>query len=220
MIRNHTIEKKTVQISYSKQKTSLLVRLSSARKDFITQIKSNRNVTINNRKKFVREHTKMICKKDWEEMKYNDERTRYFATSAFISKIGSVHLIFSQMYNKKEKKWGETHYFISNLLDVASQRLLQDYLTRVGIESFHREAKQNVGLEGYFLRKRRGIEKYLFLVMLTHAILVMQSLPTKLSIGRTCEENKVLLYKQVYQGILENPERRWSVFRSLAKARV
>lgn len=192
----------------------------SAKKDYITQIKSNRNVTIDQKKKFVREHVKKIKQIDWQEMLYNDEKIRYFSTSAFISKIGSVHLIFSQMYNKKDETWGETHYFISNLLHVESQQILRDYLTRVGIESFHREAKQNIGLEGYFLRKCRGIERYLFLVMLTYSILVMQSISTKLSIGKACEENKVLLFERAYQDILENPQRRWEVFRNLAKARV
>lgn len=191
-----------------------------AGKHFITQIKSNRNVTLNSMKRFVREHETEITEKDWEVMQYNEEKIRFFSTCAFISKIGNVHLIFSQMFNKKEEKWGETHYFISDLLEKTPQEILGMYLTRVGIEGFHREAKQNIGLEGYFLRKCRGIERYLFLVMLTYSILVMQSIPGKLSIGQTCEENKVLLYEQVYQGILSNPESRWERFHNLAKARV
>lgn len=191
-----------------------------ARKQYITQIKSNRNVTINYKKRFVREHATMIKDVDWKEMQYSNERIRFFSTSAFISKIGSVHLIFSQMYNKKENKWCETHYFISDMLWVSSEDVLSMYLTRVGIESFHREAKQNIGLEGYFLRKCRGIERYLFLVMLTYSILALQGLSRKLSIGETCQQNKVLLFEQVYQEILRNPDERWSIFQSLAKAGV
>ena len=191
-----------------------------AGKNYVTRLKSNRNVTINHKKKWVREHAEMIQEKDWQEMRYNQERIKFFSTSAFISGIGSVHLVFSQMYNKKEKNWTETHYFISNLLEENPQLILEKYLTRVGIEDFHREAKQNIGLEGYFLRKCRGIEKYLFLVMLTYSILVMQSISTKLSIGRACQENKALLYEQVYQEILQNPDERWSKFHNLAKAGV
>lgn len=191
-----------------------------AGKNYVTRLKSNRNITINHKRKWVREYAKMIQETDWQEMQYNQERIRFFSTSAFISKIGSVHLVFSQIYNKKEKSWTETHYFISNLLEQSAQLILEKYLTRVGIESFHREAKQNIGLEGYFLRKCRGIEKYLFLVMLTYSILVMQSISTKLSIGQTCQENKALLYEQVYQEILENPDERLSIFHNLAKAGV
>lgn len=191
-----------------------------AGKHFITQIKSNRNVTLNRMKRFVREHEKEIDENDWQVMQYHEEKIRFVSTCAHISKIGNVHLIFSQMFNETDKTWTETHYFISDLLEVEPQLILENYLMRVGIEGFHREAKQNIGLEGYFLRKCRGIERYLFLVMLTYSILVMQSIPGKLSIGQTCEENKVLLYEQVYQGILSNPESRWEMFHNLAKARV
>ena len=191
-----------------------------ANKHYITQIKSNRNVTINFKKRFVREHAQMIKEKQWKEMKYNDGKIRFFYTSAFISKIGSVHLIFSQMYNQKDKCWGETHYFISDLLEVSPQEILRMYLVRVGIESFHREAKQNIGLEGYFLRKCRGIERYLFLVMLTYSILALQGLSKKLSIGQACQENKVLLFEQVYNEILQDPDKRWLIFHNLAKAGV
>lgn len=193
-----------------------------AKKHYITQIKSNRNVTINNKKRFVREHEKNIKKSDWLLLEYNDDKFRYFSTSAFISKIGSVHLIFSQLYNKDDRKWGETYYIISDMLNIDSQIILRDYLGRVGIESFHREAKQNTGLEGYFLRKYRGIEKYLFLVMLTYSLLVLQSISmkTEKTIGEMCEENKVYLYEEIYQEIKIHPEIRWDKFRRLAKARV
>ena len=191
-------------------------------KHYITQIKSNRNVTISNKKRFVREHEKIIKKGNWSEIEYNKDKFRYFSTSAFISKIGSVHLIFSQLYNKEEKKWGETYYLISDMLNVNSEIVLRNYLARVGIESFHREAKQNTGLEGYFLRKYRGSEKYLFLVMLTYSLLVLQSISmkTEKTIGEMCEENKVYLYEEVYQEIKIHPEKRWDKFRGLAKARV
>lgn len=193
-----------------------------AKKHYVTQIKSNRNITINNKKRFVREHEKNIKRADWTEIQYNDDRFRYFSTSTFISKIGSVHLIFSQMYNKKGEKWGETYYLISDMLYVNSEIVLRNYLARVGIESFHREAKQNTGLEGYFLRKYRGIEKYLFLVMLTYSLLVLQSISmkTEKTIGEMCEENKMYLYEEVYQEIKIHPEIRWAKFRRLAKARV
>lgn len=193
-----------------------------AKKHYITQIKSNRNITISNKKRFAREHEKGIKKANWSETEYNEDKFRYFSTSAFISKIGSVHLIFSQLYDKGEKKWGDTYYLISDILNVNSETILRNYLARVGIESFHREAKQNTGLEGYFLRKYRGIEKYLFLVMLTYSLLVLQSISmkTEKTIGEMCEENKVYLYEKVYQEIKIHPEKRWDKFRGLAKARV
>lgn len=191
-------------------------------KDYITQVKSNRNVTINHKKNAVRSFVKNIDDKDWIEFECNGDKFKIFATSAFISSIGSVHLIFSQMYYDKSKKWGETYYIISNRLDIDSKQIIENYLLRGGIESFHREAKQNTGLEGYFLRNNRGIEKYLFLVMLTYSILIMQGLSTKqnLTIGQICEENKIAAYDMAFEKARKNPYMKEAIFRGLAKARV
>lgn len=193
-----------------------------AKKDYITQIKSNRNVTINRHHNTVRAFVKYINEKDWEVTIYNQCTFRFFVTSAFISKIGSLHLIFCQKYDESNKKWGETHFIISNMLETSSILVLHKYLTRVGIEGFHRDAKQNLGLEGYFLRKNRGIERYLFLVMLAYGFLVMQKMKKRLalSIGELCEEHKIIVYKQILRKIEKNPELENAILASLAKAKV
>lgn len=193
-----------------------------AKKDYITQIKSNRNVTINQHKNAVRAFFKAIDEKDWDVTVYNDTTFRFFATSAFIPKIRSVHLIYCQKYDESEKKWGEPHFVISNMLNIPSIVLLHKYLSRVGIEGFHRDAKQNLGLEGYFLRNNRGIERYLFLVMLAYGFLVLQKMKNHLalSIGELCEEHKVVVYKLTIEKIEKNPELENAILLSLAKARV
>ena len=108
------------------------------------------------------------------------------------------------------------------MLEKSSIGILHKYLARVGIEGFHRDAKQNLGLEGYFLRNNRGIEKYLFLVMLTYGFLVLQKMKNHLmlSIGELCEEHKVVVYKQTIRKIKRNPEFENAILMSLAKARV
>lgn len=193
-----------------------------AGKNYITQIKSNRNVTINYKKNAVRSFDSYIKNEDWSHFEHKDDKFRFISTSAFISGIGSVHLIFSQMYNGATKKWGETCYLISNLIQVNSQLLIENYLLRGGIEGFHREAKQNTGLEGYFLRNNRGIERYLFLVMLAYATLVLQrlSMESKATIGEMCERNKVAVYETVFEMIRGDPMIKDNVFAGLAKARV
>lgn len=193
-----------------------------ARKDYITQIKSNRNVTINRHKNAVRAFVKDIPYSGWLLTLHNNEAFRYFATSAFISSIGSIHLIFCQMYNDSKKEWGKTHYIISNLLDSPSNIVLHKYLNRTGIEGFHRDAKQNLGLEGYFLRNNRGIERYLFLVMIAYGFLAMLNMINNsfLSIGELCEEQKVNVIKKTFQRIKRNPEVENALIKALAKARV
>ncbi len=190
-----------------------------ANKNFITQIKSNRNITLSNQKRSVKAHAKHITQ--WRILDVNKDKFRFFATSAFISKIGSVHLIFSQMYLKKTKKWSQTNYIISNQLDVDSKQIIEDYLARWGIECFHREAKQNTGLEGYFLRNNRGIEKYLFLVMLSYTFLLLKRLNCEnKTIGKSCEDEKVRVLGRAFDRITQNPSLREEVLRGLAIAKV
>lgn len=194
----------------------------AARKDYITQLKSNRNVTINNCRNAVRSFVKYIKKEEWELTIFKDSTFRYFSTSAFISKIGNVHLIYCQKYDTLNEKWGDTHFLISNLTNTNSVVILHAYLQRVGIESLHRDAKQNLGLEGYFLRNRRGIERYLFLVFIAYGLLMIKNLleNLNLTIGQLCEEQKFNIYLQTYDIVEENPHLKEHIFRRLAKARV
>jgi hypothetical protein len=193
-----------------------------AKKHYITQIKSNRKVVIDRKERFVREHATEIKEDDWETFTYKKNIIRIFSTSVFISKIGSVHLIFSQFFDEKNDKWGEIHYIISDVQHISSSEIIAMYLNRVGIESFHREAKQNTGLEGYFLRKRRGIEKYLFLTMIAYAHLVLQSIEMKeiKTIGKVCEERKKQIFMDSFDEIQRNPELKEVICMKLAKARV
>jgi hypothetical protein len=118
--------------------------------------------------------------------------------------------------------WSDTNYIISDEQSISSSEIIAMYLNRVWIESFHREAKQNTGLEGYFLRKRRGIEKYLFLTMIAYAHLVLQSIEMKESktIGEVCEERKKQVFMEAFDEIQRNPNLKEVICMNLAKARV
>jgi len=140
---------------------------------FITEIKSNRNVTIDNKKRWVREHEKSILKKQWKTILIKESEYRYFQTSAFISGLGNVNLVFSQKYYPDDKKWSETYYLITDILTLSGNKVIEFILLRGGIEGFHREAKQQLGLEHYQLRNSRGIERYLFLVLLVYVMLML-----------------------------------------------
>ena len=85
---------------------------------YVTEIKSNRNSTIASKKRFVREHEQEIKNKQWIETKIKEEKYRYFQTSAFISCLGNINLVFSQKYDEDEKIWTDTYYLITDLLSL------------------------------------------------------------------------------------------------------
>lgn len=176
---------------------------------FVTELKSNRNATLNSRKRYIREHEKHIQKKDWQEHLINNRKFRSFSCSAFISNIGNIRLVFSQMWLEDDEKWSETYYLATDLLGMPDFDVIRHYLLRSGIEGFHREAKQQLGLNKYQLRKGRGIERHLFLAMLVYVMLLMllkhlllksrrEVSLSSLSIGKLCQ----LLRRELYTALL------------------
>lgn len=176
----------------------IISRIKAHQKHYVTQIKSNRNVTISNRRVYAREHAKFIEENKFRECKIDGRKFKVFSCSAHIESIGSVLIVFSKM--QKGSEWGDTHYLITDMLNMSEESIIRIYLRRGSIESFHREAKQHLGLESYQLRKRRGIERYLFLVMLAYAFLVMLMLSSygkqKMleTIGEACRALKADCY--------------------------
>lgn len=151
----------------------VLGRVKKEHSHYITEIKSNRNTTLSNKCRYVREHAKHIKEKDFSVISIKEAKYRFFQTSAFISGLGNVNLVFSQKYEKSDEEWGEMYYLISDVLSLSGERVIELFLLRGGIEGFHREAKQQLGFEHYQLRNDRGIERYLFLVLLVYVLLLL-----------------------------------------------
>lgn len=183
----------------------VLGTIKKAGSHYITEIKSNRNVTIGNKKRFVREHEKKIPKKLFTEIKIKDAKYRFFQTSTFISGLGNINLVFSQKFEGADEKWGETYYLITDILSLRGERVIELFLLRGGIEGFHREGKQQIGMEGYQLRNYRGIERYLFLVLLVYVLLLLlnQQMMRKTFESKTIGELCIQLKAECYTTLLQ-----------------
>lgn len=153
--------------------TQIIGEIKAHKKHYVTEIKDNRNVTFSMKQKAVRDHAKHIETKQYKDIIIDGKKFKVFACSAFISGIGSILLLFCKMWMEDKEKWSDMHYMITDLISFSEEAILRLYLMRGGIESFHREAKQHLGLESYQLRKSRGIERYLFLVLMAYAFLIM-----------------------------------------------
>ncbi len=149
----------------------VLGEVKSEGKKFVTQIKSNRNVTIMRKKKEVRNHCKQIPIADYTNKTIDGNLFRYRETDGFISKIGTVRLLYCQMM-QEDKKWSDMNYIITNDMLASSEFIISTYLKRNSIEPFHREVKQ-LGMDKYQIRAIRGIERYLFLVILVYVLLML-----------------------------------------------
>jgi hypothetical protein len=83
-----------------------------------------------------------------------------------------VRLFFSYL---DEKLTGEPKVLASNRLDWDVKTILETYLLRWKIDAFYRDAKQELGLEDYEVRKLRGIRRHWLMVFLAHTLLVLNS---------------------------------------------
>lgn len=156
---------------YSNEK--VLGKIKRSNSHFITEIKSNRNVNISRRTRWASEHEKEISMQRYTTTTIKDSTYRYFQTSCFICGLGNINLVFSQKYEEGKKEWGETYYIITDILSLRGDRVIELYLLRGGIEGFHRQWKQDIGMESYQLRNDRGIERYLFLALLVFVLLLL-----------------------------------------------
>lgn len=180
--------------------TQVLGKIKGESSHYITEVKSNRNATMSRKCRYVREHAKHIKKKDFSVIKIKKAKYRFFQTSAFISGLGNVNLVFSQKYEESEEDWGDMHYLITDILSLQGEKAIELFLLRGGIEGFHREAKQHIGFESYQLRNGRGIERYLFLVLLVYVLLLLlnqqqmrETFESK-TIGELCRQLKAECY--------------------------
>lgn len=169
--------------------TNLLLSLRKQGIHHVAAIKSNRNFTINRKKQFVREYFHILQNKDFDVVNIKQGKFKIHKVQGFMSRLRTVTLIISQMWDKEDEKWTEPFYLITDLHDKSALEILQLYLKRNGIESFHREAKQHLNMESYKLRKYKGIVRNLFLVVIAYVILMLMmfSKEMKATIGEMCE---------------------------------
>ncbi len=66
---------------------------------------------------------------------------------------------------------GEPKLLATDRLDWDARTILETYLKRGKIDSFYRDAKQELGLEDCEVRKLRGVRRHWLMVFLAHALL-------------------------------------------------
>lgn len=181
--------------------------VKALKKLFVTQIKSNRNVTINHRKRAIKNHCREIPLSHYIYKTIDGNSFRYYETEGFISKIGPVRVLYCQMLQNDKTKgsvWSDVNYIITNDMHSPAEFVIHIYLQRNDIEPFHREAKQQLGLDKYQIQNLRGIERYLFLVVLVYVLLMVLNklLMQKGVEAQTIGELRGYLREDCYTGLL------------------
>lgn len=201
--------------------TEIIKLCLKKRLDVIGCIKSNRKVSfaIEQWKKceWVKLSTyyKKLKKKDFEVMIIDDATYRVHEKIVRLKHVGFVKLLLSQQWMEDEKKWSRPFYLISTNAKKSAVQIIRTYANRWSIETFHRDIKQNLGLEAYQLRGRTGITRHLILVALAYAVLKfwMNLQNVMWAIGEAIRRIQGRLFDDLIITIVEenNIEERWKL---------
>ena len=103
-----------------------------------------------------------------------------------------VRVVFSYL---DETLSGEPKVLVTNRLQWDIKTILETYLLRWKIDAFYRDAKQELGLEDYEVRKLRGLKRHWLMVFLADTLLQLNSKVDRLvegvkggveTVGSTC----------------------------------
>ena len=119
--------------------------------DWVTQAESNRLVCLNGEEANVTALASGLLEKQFKTVKVKGEEFSLCGFEVWMSKVGSVKLVVA-----KEKEEDGFHFYVSNRLDWSAKQVLLAYKVRQSIDVFYRDAKQNLGLEAYQMRRGRG----------------------------------------------------------------
>jgi len=174
--------------------------------DWVTQAESNRLVCLNGEETNVTALASGLLEKQFKTVKVKGEEFSLCGFEVWMSKVGSVKLVVA-----KEKEEDGFHFYVSNRLDWSAKQVLLAYKVRQSIDVFYRDAKQNLGLEAYQMRRGRGaiihwhlaFNAYTLLALLRHSVSISSKISVRclLTLGDVCRWVKNQCFRRLVDWI-------------------
>ena len=156
----------------------IITVIGSYGKNWISVLKSNRNLMIKNQKMPVSDYIKTIPQSCYRQITTKAGKCYWvFSKVVQVCSLGKVRLVIS--YNNHRLS-GDPVVFVTNRKDWEPVKILSTYELRWSIDAFYRDAKQHLGLEAYQLRTGKGIKRHWYLVFLAYTVLMLNVQQSKL----------------------------------------
>lgn len=141
-------------------------------KDWVASYKGNRHILVGRRKVRLSEWAAGLRRELFRPMKFKraDGSTKVYHVYEKVVTFAK-HRQKVKVFVTHEDLDKEPSFFCTNRLDWGKGEALRRYAKRWEIDAFYRDAKQNLGLEDYELRKLRGVRRHLTMVFVAHALL-------------------------------------------------
>jgi SRSO17 transposase len=157
---------------------ALIKVITAYGKDWISVLKSNRNLIIKDQKRKVSDYIKTLPKSCYRQIKTRGGNCYWvFSKVVQVCSLGKVRLVISYNHHKLT---GDPVVFVTNRKDWEPVKILSTYELRWSIDAFYRDAKQHLGLEAYQLRTGKGIKRHWYLVFLAYTFLMLNVQQSKL----------------------------------------
>jgi len=150
-------------------------------KDWVTRCKSSRLVLVDGRWTPLSEWTKSLPAENFEQAvlrKEDGSKAVYRACTKTLKMKGFDGRKLRIVVSYEEEKFGrreDPYFYCTNNLNWETRRIMQTYARRFEIDAFYKDAKQNLGLEEYELRKIKGVSRHLHMILVAHTLLSLGS---------------------------------------------
>jgi hypothetical protein len=167
----------------------LIELLAEYDKKWISLLKINRNISTNNlhildeagkRLQFDKPKIKvedlipLLPQSAFKPVEVGDRTYYCFSKNVHIASLGKVRLVIS--FDNPDLE-GTCALLVTNHLSWNAKKIIETYLLRWPIETFYQDAKQQLGLNQYRMRKAKAIQKHWCLVFVAYSFLHLDSLP-------------------------------------------
>ena len=145
--------------------------LDAEKLSWVSALKSNRIVLVNNRRVDITTFLNTEAGGTWRTTEVDGKSFTYLTAVIKLSTLGRVRIVALKDTEEQtgfkvlvtgEKSWG-------------AEGIIRAYRARWSIETFHQDAKQNLGLESSMVRDLTGIKRHWLLVHLAYTILELAS---------------------------------------------
>lgn len=182
----------------------------------IGAIKSNRCIKLGNKWIKLNSYSRRkVC----VFAEYSIDENKYLVHE-FLAELktgGFVKILVARQWNPKKKKWSKRIYLVSTNTSRPVVDIIRTYTIRWKIEVFHKDLKQNLGLEQGHVRGHESITRHLMLVVIAYAVLCLHLFwsKTKATIGECIMSLQGKSFDDLIITIVEEPDptKRWELAR-------
>ena len=160
----------TFDISYTV--ATLTNVIESYGKNWVGSIKTNRWITVGERDIKAGDFARELPDVSYHRETVHDKNYWVFSKVVRVSHFDKkLRMVIS--YDNPQRQ-GDPKIFVANVLTWEARRVLTVYDGRWSVETFYRDSKQELGLDGYELRDEDGFRRHWYLVFTAYSCLLAE----------------------------------------------